>query len=394
MRTFLHIDMDAFFAAVEELDHPAWRGKPVIVGSDPAHGRGRGVVSTASYAARTYGVGSAMPISRAWKRCPHGIYVRPRMGRYMEVSEKIMAIFRSFTPEVQPTSLDEAFLDATGSTRLFGGAVSIAGRIKETILGETGLTCSVGISRIKSVAKIASDMEKPDGLTVVLEGTEKVFLAPLDVRRLWGVGQKAARVLAGAGIYKVGELQGRSKAELYRLFGKAAGAHYFNMAHAIDPREVNVEETAVSISHETTFLSDIQDRSTILRTLLWLADKVAARLRKHGVQGRVITLKYRTGDFKTFTRRVTLPDPAGDTNTIYETALRLAAKLEGRGKRVRLLGIGLSRLEPEKGVQQDLFDERGKRRRWAAEAAVDRVRARFGNRSIFRGRLLEGKERG
>jgi nucleotidyltransferase/DNA polymerase involved in DNA repair len=389
MTAFLHIDMDAFFAAVEELDHPEWRGKPIIVGADPRGGQGRGVVSTASYAARAFGVRSAMPIRQAWQRCPGGIYVRPRMARYTAVSEKVMDIFRSFTPRIQPISLDEAFLDVTGSMRLFGDPVAMARRIKDRIQSDTGLTASVGVSAVKSVAKIASDLEKPDGLTVVPEGGEKAFLAPLEVRRLWGVGPKACAVLERLGIRRVGDLQERSKGELVRIFGRAAGEHYLNMANAVDPREVHDDEEARSISHETTFLADVQDPEVIARTLLWLADKVASRMRKQGVRGHVVTLKYRTEDFRTITRRATLKQPLEHTNDLFETAKRLWKRFEGMGGKVRLLGIGVSRLESGGANQMTLFDRENRNREGAAEKAVDRVRARFGNRALFRGSLLD-----
>jgi DNA polymerase-4 len=391
MSVFMHIDMDAFFAAVEELDHPQWQGKPIIVGANPKEGRGRGVVSTASYAARAFGVHSALPIRQAWKRCPKGIYVRPRMGRYKEVSDEIMAIFRRFTPLIQPISLDEAFLDATGCERLFGKPADMARRIKREILDRTGLTCSVGISAVKSVAKIASDMEKPDGLTLVPAGTEKEFLAPLEVRKLWGVGPVAARILSGANIHIVADIQRRSKKDLIKLFGKAGGEHYWNMAMAIDPREVHDDEAAKSISHETTFLADEQDPEVLHRTLLWLADKVATRLRRHGVTGRIITLKYRTESFKTFTRRKTLPRGVIDTKGLYETARELLGRLAGKSTKVRLLGIGAAGLERAAGVQRSLFENGTRHRDEATETAVDRVRQRFGSSAIVRGSLLDGK---
>ncbi len=389
MTSFLHIDMDAFFASVEELDNPGWRGKPIIVGSDPKEGRGRGVVSTASYAARKFGVGSAMPISRAWKRCPHAVFVRPRMSRYAEVSGHVMEIFKSFTPLIQPISLDEAFLDVTGSHRIFGDPVTIAKKVKKKVLDRTGLTCSVGVSSVKSVAKIASDMDKPDGLTTVPDGKETEFLAPLEVRKLWGIGPKAAKLLAGAGIRFVHELQRCSISELAGLVGKAGGEHFFNMANAIDPREVVDDEKALSISHETTFLSDVQDPDTVARTFLWLADKVGSRLRASGLKGRTISLKYRTESFKTYTRRLTLDNPVDDTGTLCETAKRLAVPLEGKGKKVRLLGIGITGLVPGRSRQMTLFEEGKRPRNEAFDRVVDRVRTRFGKGAIIRGSLME-----
>ncbi|MHC4944332.1 MAG: DNA polymerase IV [Planctomycetota bacterium] len=391
MAVFMHIDMDAFYAAVEALDHPQWRGKPIIVGADPREGKGRGVVSTASYEARKFGVHSAMPIRQAWRRCPQGVYVRPRMGRYKEVSDQIMEIFLRFTPRIQPISLDEAFLDATGCERLFGVSEQMARRIKKEVFDCTGLTCSVGISAVKSVAKIASDMEKPDGLTKVPAGGEKAFLAPLEVRRLWGVGPVAARILARANIHFVADIQNRSRKELIKLFGKAGGEHYWNMANAIDPREVHDDEAAKSISHETTFLADEQDPEVLHRTLLWLADKVATRLRRHGVMGRIITLKYRTESFRTFTRRKTLSEGVIDTTGLYETAGELLGRLADKSAKVRLLGIGASGLEKAAGVQRSLFENGKRHRDHATETAIDQVRQRFGPDAIVRGSLLEGQ---
>lgn len=392
MTVFMHIDMDAFFAAIEERDHPEWHGAPIIVGSDPKEGKGRGVVSTASYAAREFGVGSAMPISQAWKRCPHGVYVRPRMARYADVSTKVMEIFRSFTPLIQPISLDEAFLDVTGSIRLFGEPREMGQKIKQRVFDVTGLTCSVGISRVKSVAKIASDMEKPDGLTLVPDNEEKAFLAPLEVRRLWGIGPKAAAVLARSKIHHVADIQKKTVKTMIRICGKAAGVHYWNMANAVDPREVHDDEKALSISHETTFIADVQDRETLLRTLLWLSDKVASRLRKHAVSGRVVTMKYRTEDFKTFTRRVTLPSHVLDTNQLFDTGKKLLKDLRKKKGRVRLLGIGVSGLESSGGVQLDLFDDAKRGQSRATDAAVDEVRKRFGKDAITRGSLLRSQE--
>jgi len=392
MSVFMHIDMDAFFAAVEASDHPAWRGKPVIVGADPREGKGRGVVSTASYEARRFGVHSAMPISRAFRLCPDGIYVRPRMGRYQEVSDRIMAIFERFTPRIQPISLDEAFLDASGCERLFGAPERMALRIKEAVISETRLTCSVGLSRVKSVAKIASDFRKPDGLTVVPPGTERDFLAPLPVRKLWGVGPKAAAVLEREGIRTAGDIQTASVERMKALFGRAAGEHYWNMANAVDPREVTDDEESKSISHETTFHADVQDEDTLNRTLLWLADKVASRMRRHGLRCRTVTLKYRTESFRTFTRRRSLADPVADTASLYEAARSLMATLKGTSAKVRLLGIAASGLEADKGVQGVLFQGGRQVKNRASEAAVDRVRRRFGSGSILRGSLLRPGE--
>jgi len=385
--------MDAFFASVEELDNPALLGKPIIVGADPMGGKGRGVVSTCSYAAREFGVHSAMPISRAWKLCPHGIYTYPRMSRYVEVSEKVMAVFNSFTPLIQPISIDEAFLDITGSVRLFGDPSTIAEKIKAEVFNKTHLTCSVGVAWVKSLAKIASDINKPDGVTIVPKGHEKEFLAPLEVRKLWGVGPKAAKILADEHIHFAGDIQARSRTQIVSLFGKAGGSHIWNMANGLDVREVRDDEKARSISHETTFFADVNDEDTLNRTLLWLSDKVASRLRKHGIKGRVITVKYRTEDFKTYTKRITLGETVDDTSTLFETSRKLVAPLTKKKGKVRLLGIAVSRFtEGDEMQQMSLFDTGKKSLNTNTEKAVDQVRARFGKNAIVRGSLLDDRK--
>ena len=394
MAVILHIDMDAFFAAVEELDHPEWRGRPVIVGADPKGGKGRGVVSTASYAARAFGVHSAMPIGEAWRRCPDAVFVRPRMERYAALSREIMTVFRAFTPLVEPLSLDEAFLDVTGSLRLFGlSAEALARRIKETVRARTKLTCSVGLSALKSVAKIASDLKKPDGLVIVPEGQERIFLAPLPVRRLWGVGPRTAEKLEAAGITRIGEVQRCSRSELIRLLGRAAAMHVHALACARDPRPVRaLPDPPLTVSHEHTFPEDVDvtDEERISRTLLDLADRTAARLRRHGFRARTVTLKYRTGDFRTYTRRRRSSPPVDDTNSLYRTAAVLAQELRRRGGTIRLLGVGAADLEQAGESRQGLLFEPGERARLRAlEEAVDRVRARFGRHALFRGNLLD-----
>lgn len=389
MAVFMHIDMDAFFAAIEALDFPAYRGKPLVVGADPREGKGRGVVSTASYEAREYGIHSAMPIRHAYQRCPQAVFVRPRMKRYLEVSDTVMQVFRRFTPRIQPISLDEAFLDVTGCERLFGEAEAMARTIKDEVRQATGLTCSVGVSQVKSVAKVASDLEKPDGLTVVPAGEERALLAPLGIRKLWGIGPKAAGKLKQAGIHLVADIQARPKKELVALMGKAAGEHYWKMAHAIDPREVHDNEKVKSISHETTFISDARDPEVLQRTLLWLADKVATRLRRKGFVGRTITLKYRTASFRTYTRRTTLDRGTDHTDDLFETAKELLGRLACKGGAVRLLGISASGLETGQGRQGSLFDRGEDRKDHTTDDAVDRVRRKFGSKAIVRGSLLD-----
>jgi len=275
--------MDAFFAAVEQRDRPELRGKPVIVGADPKGGRGRGVVSTASYEARRFGVGSAMPISEAWRRCPHGVFVPPDMEKYSGESERIMVVFHRFTDLVEPVSIDEAFLDVTGSARAMGTGEEIGRKLKAAIRKETELTASVGVATSKLVAKVASDMKKPDGLVVVPPATEAAFLAPLPVRRLWGVGPKMEETLAKLGVVTIGDLAALDPGRLERRLG-THGHDLQRLARGEDDREVQAESAeAKSLGQEHTYDRDTADAARVRATLLSLADGVAGRLRRHGL---------------------------------------------------------------------------------------------------------------
>jgi nucleotidyltransferase/DNA polymerase involved in DNA repair len=382
--------MDAFYAAVEQRDRPELRGKPVVVGADPQGGSGRGVVSTASYEARKFGIGSAMPISQAWKRCPTAVFVRPDMERYGAVSKQVFAILRRFSDCVEPVSIDEAFLDLTHrlAVRVEGEELKngprAAGLIKAAIRRETGLTASVGVATSKMVAKVASDMRKPDGLVVVAPGSEAAFLAPLPVRRLWGVGPKMEEELARLGITTIGALAAVDPARLERRLG-THGHDLQQLARGEDDREVHSEgEGAKSIGQETTFDHDTGDLAVLRRTVLGLADAVARRLREHGTRARTITLKYRDETFRTITRAETVAAPIDTGGALFEVAWRLFGVAHGR-RRVRLLGIYASSLgEP---AQRGLF---------AAEpSAADRVRdavdERFGEGSLTRASLLRGR---
>src|SRR5436190_23995976 len=277
-RTILHVDMDAFYAAVEQRDRPELKGKPVIVGADPKGGRGRGVVATASYEARAFGVSSAMPISQAWKRCPHGVYLHPDMDKYAAVSRQVMEVLGRFSDCIEPVSIDEAFLDVTGSRRAIGDGETVAARLKAAVRKETALTASVGVATTKLVAKVASDLRKPDGLVVVPPGTEAEFLAPLPLRRLWGVGPQLGAALAEYGVVTIGDLAALPVDLLERRFGKVGGAlHYRALGADEDP--VGDRDAAKSVSHEHTFDVDTADSETIERTLLAMADGGAARRR-------------------------------------------------------------------------------------------------------------------
>jgi DNA polymerase IV len=388
-RTILHLDMDAFFAAVEQRDRPELRGKPVIIGADPKGGRGRGVVSTASYEARRFGVGSAMPISQAYRLCPQGIYVPPDMDKYASESERLMEILGRASDLVEPISIDEAFLDVTGSARALGDGATIARRLKDEIRRERQLTASVGVAGCKLVAKIASDMQKPDGLVVVAPGTEAAFLAPLPVRRLWGVGPKLEEQLAKLGIVTIGDLAALDPARLERRLG-THGQDLQRLARGEDDREVSpAASRAKSLGQEHTYDRDTADQARLRATLLALADAVAARLRSHGLRGRTITLKYRDEDFRTTTHARTLREATDSGTTLFDVAWALFGEVH-RGKKVRLLGIYASHFDGE-GDQLALFATP------AAPAPLDRLRdevvRRFGDEAITRASLLGRRER-
>lgn len=385
-RTILHLDMDAFFAAVEQRDRPELRGKPVIVGSDPKAGRGRGVVSTASYEARRFGVGSAMPISRAYKLCPHGIYLPVDMAKYRHVSEQVMDLLHEVTDAVEPLSIDEAFLDVTGSRRAFGGGAAIARRLKRSLFETTRLTASVGVATCKLVAKIASDLRKPDGLVVVPPGGEAAFLAPLPVRRLWGVGPKMEEQLLRIGVHTIGDLAALDPARLERRLG-SHGLDLSRLARGIDERPVSAQPAeAKSLGQEHTYDDDTADRERLRATLLELADGVARRLRRSGLRGRTVTLKYRDEDFRTLTRAASIDAPTDAGDRIFTLAWRLFERVHGRRK-VRLLGIYVSHLDEP--AQRDLFAEPPS----PADRLRDAVAEKFGRDALVRASQLGRGER-
>ena len=382
-RTILHADMDAFYAAVEQRDDPRLAGKPVIVG-----GRGpRSVVATASYEARAFGVHSAMPSVEAERRCPHAIFVPPRMEHYAAIGAQVRAIFELFTPLVEPLSLDEAFLDVTGSEALFGDGAAIAKAIRAKVLAETRLRVSVGVASCKFVAKVASDLRKPDALVVVPQGTELEFLAPLPVKVLWGAGKVAQAVFARHGLTTIGAVQQLSCPALVALFGPAMGEHFFLLSRAIDPRAVEPEHAARSISHELTFLPDLTTRAQCERVLLELSELVGARLRAAKLRARVVKLKVRDPDFTTHLRQRVVAVPTCEDLVVYRTARDLLLLERKKMRPVRLLGVGVSDLiassEPRQGL---LFGAGpgdtppGKGERYLD--AVDKIRARFGYDAI------------
>ncbi len=372
--------MDSFYAAVEQRDRPELRGKPVIVGADPKGGRGRGVVSTASYEARRFGVGSAMPISTAFRLCPRGVYLPVDMEKYAGVSRQVMEILRAFTSVVEPVSIDEAFMDVTESRRAFGDGPTIGRKLKAAILETTRLTASVGVAASKLVAKIASDMRKPDGLVVVPPGTEAAFLAPLPVRRLWGVGPKMEEQLATLGVDTIGALARLPEGTLERRLG-THGHDLQQLARGQDARRVSAEEgEARSVGQEHTYENDTSEAATLRRTLMRLADGVAERLRAAGLKGRTVTLKYRDETFHTVTRAETIGSATDSGSVIFASAWKSFEAVHGR-KRVRLLGIYASGFD---AAQLGLFD---------APSPADRLRdtltERFGSGALTRASLLQ-----
>ena len=381
--SIIHIDMDCFFAAVEVKDNPELLGKPVIVGADP---KGRGVVSAASYEAREYGIHSAMPISKAFRLCPHGVFLPVNGSRYYEESEKIMAIFRSYTPLVEPLSLDEAFLDVSGSTRLFGDTVTIAREIKKRIREEQGLVASVGVAPVKFVAKIASDYDKPDGFVVVTRDDVLDFLAPLPIERMWGVGKVMEKKLKKIGIHTIGELAQIPEKDMVRMFGKP-GHHFHQLARGIDPRTVIPYEPVKSVGNEFTFSEDIGDPEIVKKRILQLSEKVGSRLRHKNFQGRVVTLKLRYENFQTVTRSRTHERCLRNDNEIYNIARTLFEEVDIIGRKVRLIGISVSGLVGS-SAQSDLFAGENERM-GKVQSAVDDLRKRFGNDVITRARFKE-----
>ena len=384
MPDIIHIDMDCFFAAVEVKDNPELAGKPIIVGALPGS---RGVVSACSYEAREFGVHSAMPISSAVRKCPDGIFLKPRGDRYIEESEKIMAIFSHYTPLVEPLSLDEAFLDVSGSHRLFGTSVEIGREIKRRIKDETGLIASVGIAPTKFVAKIASDIGKPDGFVVVNENEMLDFIRPLDVRKIWGVGKVTWKKLEKYGLKTVGDIAEFPVKQLERMFGKS-GRHLHNLSHSIDSRTVNPVTERKQVSNEHTFNVDTDDMEEVERVLLALSDKVAGRLLSKGRKGKTVTLKLRDETFKTITRSHTLDRSIMSGEEIYEEARNLLKSEDLTGRKVRLIGVSVSGFES--GDQTSLFEDVSQQKNKVEEVMAD-IRGRFGKGSITRASLIKKK---
>ena len=377
----LHVDMDAFYAAVEIRDQPRLRGRPVIVGGSPA---GRGVVAAASYEARRYGVHSAMPASQALRLCPHAVVLPPRMEDYAEVSRQLRDIFQQFTPLVEPLSLDEAFLDATGSQSLFGPPVEIGRRIKRLIAQRLELTASVGVAPNKFLAKLASDLEKPDGFVTVDPQRVQQFLDPLPVGRLWGVGKSTGQLFDRLGVKTIADLRSLPQQTLERRFGKQ-GRRLWELACGMDRRRVTPDRQAKSISHETTFAADIADREVLQAWAVELSEQVARRLRRCALLGRTVMLKVRFSDFRTITRSITLPRATDVTAEIVSAADEMLSRRlpTGRGA-VRLLGVGVSGLKQRGPTQLLLFDDEQHGRQSDLDEASDEIRSKFGSGSLRR----------
>lgn len=388
-RTILHVDMDAFFASVEQLDNPALRGKCVVVG-----GSHRGVVAAASYEARKYGIHSAMPIFQARQKCPHLIIVAPQRRRYAELSHRIMGILRDFSPLVEPVSIDEAYMDITGCRRL-SGSPSEAGRaVKDRIAAQTLLTCSVGIAPVKFLAKIASDLNKPDGLTLIAPEQVASFIEGLPIGKVPGVGPHAKKSLAGLGIQTLGQVRRLPEALLVRRLGKF-GHRLMALAHGRDDSPVETESAAKSVSSEMTLDRDTTDRELLAMHLLAQSETVARQLRQHRVRARTVTLKVKTADFVQHTRSHTLQRPVQNSDTIYRTAQSLFAAFV-LTQPVRLIGVGAGNLQPQsRPVQQDLFsqDRQKQHGRWEKiDRVLDAIAERYGRRSIVRGTLTPARQ--
>ncbi len=383
-RWILHVDMDAFYASVEQRDRPELRGRPVLVGGSSA----RGVVAAASYEARRYGIRSAMPTREALRRCPEAVCVKGRMEHYQAVSRQIFAIFRRYTPVVEGLSLDEAFLDVTGSLTLFGSPTAIARGVKEDIRSETGLCASVGIAPNKLVAKIASDLDKPDGLVLVTADTLQATLDPLPVETLPGIGRRTLARLHGLGVRSIADLRTASAELLRPVFGRYT-ARARERAAGVDERPVVVHRPEKSISAEQTFDDDLESAEEQERRLLRLTERTGARLRAKRLVAGTVQVKIRAADFSTYTRQTRLHPPGNATRTLFDTARELLAawRDEYPGRSIRLLGVGAAELTAAE--QLDLFDSASDGGGSGLDQTVDRIRERFGTTALSRARSLD-----
>ncbi|NCU82692.1 MAG: DNA polymerase IV [Actinobacteria bacterium] len=381
--TILHVDMDAFFASVSELDYPQYKGKPLVVGAGA-----RGVVLSANYAARKFGIKAAMPVSRAQRMAPNAIFIPPDHERYSQVSRKVMEIFFEFTPHVEPLSLDEAFLDVTGSRKLFGSGRNIAELIRKRVFASEKITCSVGIATTKFIAKLASGRCKPNGILEIAHDRVLTFLHPLPVSEIWGVGPKTNEELQALGLRTVADIANTPLETLKRALGASAGESLYELAWARDYREVVADAPEKSISAAETFAYDLEDQDEIFRELLRLTERAGARLRARSLRSKTIGLKVRFSDFSNLTRSKTLPLSISGSHEIYEVAKELYLSLKINGSRIRLLGVSLEQLVDQSGAVEQL--ELGEREvGWSqAQVAIDRAIARFGSGSVKPARLI------
>lgn len=382
----LHIDMDAFYASIELRDNPDLVGKPVVVGGSA---KGRGVIAAASYEARKYGLHSAMPSSTAIRLCPNAVFVKPRMQQYALVSRQVRDIFHQFTSVVEPLSLDEAFLDVTGCQRLFGDPVTIAQSIRYEIKSRLGLTASAGVAPNKFLAKVASDLNKPDGLTHVELGRVQEFLDPLDVARVWGVGPKTASKLAAVGVRTIQQLRNYDENELTAIFGNHAN-HFWRLSRGMDTRPVVPDREAKSISHETTFSVDIQNDEALLAWLFELTDQVGRRLRRIKIRGRTVVIKVRDENFNTVTRSRTLPNLTDSTEELWQAGKQMFQIFRRQNAvPIRLLGMGVKELSQNPKVQQSLFDQSTNNKMKELEAIRDKIKDSFGDAALTNGTSLK-----
>jgi DNA polymerase IV len=388
-RAILHLDLDAFYASVEQLDDPGLRGRPVVV-AGPSQ---RGVVCAASYEARRFGVRSAMPTAHARRLCPQGVFLRPRFSRYEELSERVFGIYRRFTPLVEPLSLDEAFLDVTESEALHGSGRAIALAVKRLVRDEVGLTVSAGVADVKLAAKIASDLGKPDGLVEVPAGGTRAFLAPLPVGRLWGVGRVTGEALAKLGVHRIGQLAGAPEALLAGVLGCGHARDLRELARGEDPRPVVADEPSRSVGAEETFERDVVGEDALLPHLLAQAERVARRLREAGLRGRTVTVKVKYADFELVTRRCTLPAATDDGDVLFGAARAQLGRAD-LGRPVRLTGISVSGFGLGPAEQLGLFEAPASStpRRAALNAAIDEVNRRFGQDALRRATLAEEED--
>jgi len=387
-----HVDMDAFFASVEQLECPELRGKPVIIGADPDQGRGRGVVSTASYEARQYGVHSAMPISQAYKKCPNGVFLHPDMEKYCNYSRKFLHALANISPRIESAGIDEAYVDISGLSALFGDTRKIGSRIIESVHAETGgLSCSVGIAAGKYTAKIASDFKKPGGLTIIDPGQEAGFLAPLHVRKLSGIGPKSGAILENLGIIRIGQIAALTQSDVLDILGKS-GPDLWQIANGCDGSTVvytaEEKDPRKSMSSEHTFGVDCGDDGVVAGVLLKISEDLSRGLRKEALFAKTVTLKIRLSGFETFTRNKTHEKAIQNTGEIRSSALALFHSFDTGRKAIRLLGISLSGLVSAPSAQLSFFHDDTVKER-AVEKAIDKIKQKFGKASITRAALLE-----